>query len=169
MDLCPYCAVPLATPPKRRTDCPSCRRPILIRTGKLCTEEKAISLDYCKASNIEISELIRTRERLSTELGHPAAYLDAVAHFQRQAIRATLVRYKADERAGLIDLNEFDVEIIGGGECPECSKFNGRRFAFNEFERTMPLPILECTHKKTASNPRGLCRCTFGLARKSQP
>jgi hypothetical protein len=84
----------------------------------------------------------------------------------QQGICAGIAKYKEDIKSGLLDPSDWDIAIFGGGSCPACSPWNGRRFAFEEFERIMPLPIAECTHEKTADNPHGWCRCSFGLVRK---
>jgi hypothetical protein len=89
MNTCPYCNVDLTHTPKRRTACPSCHRPILVRKGKLCTEEEARALDYCSPLGIEPLELYRTREELSAEFGRRAGYGDTAWRLMHSKLEKT--------------------------------------------------------------------------------
>ncbi len=200
MVTCPYCNESMNRVPKRRTACPSCHSPILVRKGRLYVEDEARALDWCLKLGIDGSDLYLTQKNLSAKFGKSARYTEAVwrlmqgvlerstnwhdksmiyfsmsrflweekrdyLHLGRERIRAKLEEYRESEKRGLLDLNEWRIEVIGGGSCPACSALDGRRFTFEEFAETMPLPVAECTHNKTAYNPRGWCRCDLGLTR----
>jgi hypothetical protein len=78
MSTCPYCGDQLDRVPKRRTACPSCRRAICVRKGRLCTEEEARALDWCAHLQIDELAFCRARETLSAEFGQSASCSDAV-------------------------------------------------------------------------------------------
>jgi len=61
---CPYCHGPLKKAPKRKTSCPSCRKPIFIRsrpsdrTPRLVTQEQADDIEHEWAINYELETLL---------------------------------------------------------------------------------------------------------------
>lgn len=73
MKVCPYCGAVLSRTPKRRTACPSCGKPILVRKGRLCTDEEGRAIDWCSRLQIDEAEFQRTREKLFAESGRAAS------------------------------------------------------------------------------------------------
>lgn len=74
---CPYCGAVLKRAPTRRTLCSDCRQPILVRHGRLCTEDEARSIDVCTGVGIPLDRLWQERELLSTKWGRRASAADA--------------------------------------------------------------------------------------------
>ena len=75
--ICPSCRVTLARPPKRRAKCIHCGQPILVRKGRLCTEEEARAIDVCNATGIPLQRLWATRQLLTQDWGRGASAGDA--------------------------------------------------------------------------------------------
>ena len=200
MNICPYCCAQLARAAKRRTACPSCGRPIIVRKGGLCTEEEARAIDWCSRLQIDETEFQSAREKLSAQFGRVAScgdtmwrlmheLLDATPswdgrkmnYFQmarflweekrdclevrRQSVRMELAGWKAASDMGLLDLKRVRLRVITSraASCPECRRLDGHLFTYEEAESGMPLPVATCTHEKAEDQPRGWCRCDYGL------
>jgi hypothetical protein len=200
MVVCPYCGAVLSRTPKRRTACLLCGKPILVRNGRLFTDEEGRAVDWCSCLRIDEAEFQRTRDRLSAQFGRVAScgdtmwrlmhtVLDAapswhgrkMIYFQmarflweekrdclevrRQSVRMQLADWKAASDLGLLDLARVRVRVITAGtaSCPECRRLDGHLFTCEEAESAMPLPVATCTHEKSGGQPRGWCRCTYGL------
>lgn len=56
MNVCPYCTAVLSHTPKRRTACPACGKPILVRKGRLRTDEEGRAIDWCSRLQIDEAE-----------------------------------------------------------------------------------------------------------------
>lgn len=74
---CPYCGVLLNRAPTRRARCVDCREPILVRKGRLCTEDEARAIDVCTRVAVPLDRLWEAREVLSAKWGHRAKAADA--------------------------------------------------------------------------------------------
>lgn len=74
---CPYCAIAFTRVPKKRTTCAACGRPILVRKGRLYTEDEARTLDVCTRLGVPQARLDKTRELLSREFGRPPSAAEA--------------------------------------------------------------------------------------------
>ena len=200
MNACPYCSAPLSRAPKRRTTCPLCGKPILVRKGRLCTDEEGRAVEWCSRLRIDEAEFQQTRERLSAQFGKVASCGDTVwrlmhkvleaapawhgrkmIYFQmarflweekrdclevrRQSVRMELAGWKAASDMGLLDLKRVRLRVITSraASCPECRRLDGHLFTYEEAESGMPLPVAACTHEKAEDQPRGWCRCDYGL------
>ena len=86
MNVCPYCSGGLDRTPKRRTACPSCGKPILVRKKCLCTEEEARAVDWCSVLQIDAAEFQRTQEKLSAQFGRTASCGDTLWHLMHKLL-----------------------------------------------------------------------------------
>lgn len=84
---------------------------------------------------------------------------------RRQSVRMELAGWKAASDTGLLDLKRVRLKIITSraASCPECRRLDGHLFTYEEAESGMPLPVATCTHEKAEDQPRGWCRCDYGL------
>lgn len=85
---------------------------------------------------------------------------------RREAVRMELADWKARAEMGLFELNRVRLRVItaGAASCPVCRQLEGRFFSYEEAESAMPLPVLLCTNEKAEDQPRGWCRCEYGLS-----
>jgi len=116
MEVCPYCRVTLSRRPKRRAVCPSCGRPILVRKGRLCTDEEARAIDWCSRLQIDEAEFQRTRQKLSAEFGRLATCADtmwrlmhrlletASSWHERKVIYSQMARFQWGENRDCLEL-----------------------------------------------------------------
>lgn len=74
---CPYCGFRLSRVPMRRTKCADCGKPILVRKGRLCTEDESRAIDVCVRLAIPLDRLWHARELLSEKWGRHASATDA--------------------------------------------------------------------------------------------
>lgn len=74
---CPSCGVALDRNPKRRTRCPHCDQPIVVRRGRLLTEDEARAEDVCSKVAVPLKRLWAAREDLSRQWGRQASAADA--------------------------------------------------------------------------------------------
>lgn len=74
---CPSCGLALARAPKRRAQCTHCAHPILVRKGRLCTEEEARAIDVCSRLAVPLERLWVARDLLSNTWGRKASAADA--------------------------------------------------------------------------------------------
>jgi SPP1 gp7 family putative phage head morphogenesis protein len=86
---CPYCGVVLEKAPKRKTSCPACHQPILVRGGRLLTEERVdlegwiASLGYLGVTELSFEE---RRQELSKRFGAKASPRDTAWSFLNGAV-----------------------------------------------------------------------------------
>lgn len=202
---CPYCKAQLTRAPKKRTACVSCRRPIFVRKGRLCTEDEARALDFCARLGVSVTRLDKTRDTLSKEFGHPASAADSawrvmntlvsetkdyhargMIYFQmarflweagkdhlqvaRKVPRMQLAAWRKSADAGLLDLRGIRLTVITAREasCPNCRKLEGTELTYQQAMHSSPIPVPECTNGTSLAQPRGWCRCTFGLRERQQ-
>src|ERR1035438_5321284 len=88
MNACPYCGAPLSRAPKRLTACPSCGKPILVRKGRLCTDEEGRAFDWCARLRIDEAEFQLARERLSAQYGRAASIGDTMWRLMHKVLEA---------------------------------------------------------------------------------
>lgn len=74
---CPSCRGALDRTPKRRTRCTHCEQPILVRSGRLLTEDEARAVDVCSKLAVPLERLWAAREDLSRQWGRRASAADA--------------------------------------------------------------------------------------------
>jgi len=74
---CPSCGVVLDRAPKRRSQCTHCHQPIVVREGRLCTEDEARAIDVCSRFAVPLERLWDAREQLSRTWGRAASAADA--------------------------------------------------------------------------------------------
>jgi hypothetical protein len=65
---CPSCLRLIDPPPKRSRKCPHCKKPIVVRQGKLLTEQAAEKLDKELAAKEAKQRLVDGRKRAATEI-----------------------------------------------------------------------------------------------------
>jgi len=78
---CPYCKRVLETAPTRKTRCAHCARYILVRAGRLVTEDEATTTDWlARAGHLGVSrrDFDRHREELSKKFGTHATVNDTI-------------------------------------------------------------------------------------------
>lgn len=78
---CPYCKQALESAPTRKTRCPHCGRHILVRAGRLVTEDEASTTDWlARVAHLGVSrrDFDRHREELSKQFGTSASVNDTI-------------------------------------------------------------------------------------------
>lgn len=86
---CPYCGVALEKAPKRKTSCPACHQPILVRNGRLLTEKRVemegwiASLEYLGVTE---SAFEKRSQELSRRFGQRASLRDTAWSFLNGAV-----------------------------------------------------------------------------------
>lgn len=87
-------------------------------------------------------------------------------HVAREGPRMQLADWKQKAHAGWLDLQAMRLTVITAGEasCPNCRKLEGTTLTYQEALKRSPIPVPECTNEASPAQPRGWCRCTYGLS-----
>ena len=78
---CPNCGIELQIKPTRKKECPHCGGFILVRNGRLVTEEQATIMDWLarlEAFGVTRREFDKQRDQLSKQFGAPATVNDTL-------------------------------------------------------------------------------------------
>jgi hypothetical protein len=86
---CPSCGVALDRAPKRRSQCVHCSQPILVRKGRLSTEDEARAIDVCSRLALPLERLWEARGLLSQKWGRRASAADAAWRVLNEVIVET--------------------------------------------------------------------------------
>jgi len=87
--VCPYCQKPLDKKTVRKKQCPHCKNTILVRQGKLMTDEDATIKDWLtklQGTGIDQATFDRKRQQLSKKLRHTASVNDTLWSLLNEAI-----------------------------------------------------------------------------------
>ncbi len=83
----------------------------------------------------------------------------------REVPRMELAAWKKSADAGLLDLRAIRLTVITAHEasCPNCRELEGTELTYQEALNSSPIPVPECTNETSPTQPRGWCRCIYGL------
>jgi hypothetical protein len=86
---CPYCGVPLGTPPTRKRKCEACGQYIYVRAGEPVTGDRAGTIDWLK--NLQLSQAVfdEAETALTAQFGHKPEYRDVLWRLLNNRVTAS--------------------------------------------------------------------------------
>lgn len=156
------------------------------RVGLSLEDIEAVRREMCQGSQDEVSlcdaltAMLASRRASTPDPQARRALSDQMAvllrdtgrdHIEpaREAQRATLDAWRQSVKSGLLDPRDFKVVIVttGRDSCPECRKFERRKFSLEEAEELQILPVPSCTDLRHSRSSRGWCRCVYAIESRS--
>ena len=126
--LCPYCSSPLKKEPTRKTKCPSCRKPIFVKsrptdkTRKLVTQEQADDIEHEWAIKGELEALPEVDKRRFEQVKSaqidkygsemPKQLHDALHSIRRQSYQRQGLEYVKEGHFGLWRNTRLDIASL---------------------------------------------------------
>jgi hypothetical protein len=176
---CPYCGHDLKVIPQRKRKCPSCEKPVYIkstpdnRAKSIMTEAQAMAAEeQWRLYNLRQKSLsslfpfgLSERDIEKEKALGAASDPDAVVYAEEdgrpfheylvEANRCELQRYKQQ------GVRKVEILTSGfGNACAECETNARRVLAIDDALQLMPLPHPRCTHT-IAGKRAGFCRCSY--------
>jgi len=140
MSRCPHCSQAIDPPPKRSRNCPHCRKPIVVRRGRMLTPESAAEFD---------SQLEESREKRRSKVRQ-----EKFREGRKNAIREIREAKKSGVVSGFKPL-------VTENDCDICQKVRDRVFPIDSCTPEMLPPYEDCELEDG-------CRATFNCVLSSE-